>query len=76
MPTELCTSLTGSTDTTTKGSMTLLPLLLDVSKQLFTVTSSTCISLKVMLSDAIIVCVNLRFGFCACDVKHQGNNVA
>ena len=45
--------------------MTLLPLLLDVSKQLFTVTSFTCISLKVMLGDVIMVSVNLRFGFCA-----------
>ena len=74
MPTELCTSLTGSSDTTMKGSMTLSPLLLDVSKQLFTVTSSTCISLKVML--LMLLWWHLRFGFCACDVKHQGSNVA
>ena len=45
----LFTLSTGSTATTLRDSMILLLLLLDVSKQLSTVTSSTCTLRKVMV---------------------------
>ena len=44
----LCTLSIGSIDTTMRDSMILLPSLLVVFKQHFTVTSSTCILPKVM----------------------------